>query len=44
MDGQQRQHIMPGIKVLIIQKHHQRRGELTEGIVAHQFCKLRHII
>jgi len=34
MDGQTRDNIKPGIKVAIVQKHHQGSGELTEGIVA----------
>ena len=33
MDGRRRSDIKPGILVNIIQKHHQRSGELTEGIV-----------
>ena len=33
MDGKQRQNIKPGIAVAIVQKHHQRTGTLTEGIV-----------
>ena len=33
MDGHRRSDIKPGILVNIIQKHHQRTGELTEGIV-----------
>lgn len=33
MDGKQRKNINIGQKVNIIQKHHQRSGELTEGIV-----------
>jgi len=34
MDGSKRDNIEPGLKVAIVQKHHQRTGELTEGIVA----------
>lgn len=34
MDGQQRQNITPGTRVSIVQKQHQRSGELTEGVVA----------
>jgi uncharacterized repeat protein (TIGR03833 family) len=34
MDGQNRENIKPGISVSIVQKHHQRTGELTEGVVA----------
>lgn len=31
--GQQRNSIRPGLRVLIVQKHHQRSGETTEGVV-----------
>ncbi|NTU99185.1 YwbE family protein [Candidatus Falkowbacteria bacterium] len=34
MNGQNRSDIKPGIEVSIVQKHHQRTGELTEGVVA----------
>ncbi len=34
MDGTKRENIKPGVKVKVIQKHHQRSGELTEGTVA----------
>lgn len=34
MDGKQRSNITIGIEVAIVQKHHQRTGELTEGTVA----------
>lgn len=33
MDGRSRKNIKIGQKVAIVQKHHQRTGELTEGIV-----------
>lgn len=33
MDGKQRKNIQPGAEVEIVQKHHQRTGELTDGIV-----------
>ena len=33
MDGTQRSNIKIGSEVAIVQKHHQRSGELTEGIV-----------
>ena len=33
MDGTQRKNITPGSKVKIVQKQHQRTGQLTEGIV-----------
>ena len=32
-DGNQRKNIQIGDEVEIVQKHHQRTGELTEGIV-----------
>jgi uncharacterized repeat protein (TIGR03833 family) len=33
MDGTKRANIQVGIAVSVVQKHHQRTGELTEGIV-----------
>jgi len=33
MSGRSRKNIQIGQKVAIVQKHHQRTGELTEGIV-----------
>ena len=33
MDGTQRSAIKPGLRVKIVQKPHQRTGQLTEGIV-----------
>ncbi|NRB63409.1 MAG: YwbE family protein [Saprospiraceae bacterium] len=33
MDGNLRKNITPGLLVLIVQKHHQSTGELTEGFV-----------
>jgi uncharacterized repeat protein (TIGR03833 family) len=33
MDGRKRADVKPGQLVNIVQKHHQRSGELTEGIV-----------
>ena len=33
MGGTQRKDIRPGIRVKVVQKPHQRTGELTEGIV-----------
>lgn len=33
MDGTERKNIRPGIKVKIVQKQHQRTGQLTEGVV-----------
>jgi len=32
-DGRVRRNIQPGYTVEIVQKHHQRTGELTEGVV-----------
>ena len=32
-DGKNRKDVQIGIEVEVIQKHHQRSGELTEGIV-----------
>jgi len=34
MNGQNRDNIRPGLRVAIVQKHHQGTGELTQGIVA----------
>lgn len=33
MDGRNRKNIHIGSEVFVVQKHHQRAGELTEGIV-----------
>lgn len=33
MNGTERKNIQPGKKVKIIQKQHQRSGQLTEGVV-----------
>ena len=33
MGGTQRKDIRPGLRVKVVQKPHQRTGELTEGIV-----------
>jgi uncharacterized repeat protein (TIGR03833 family) len=33
MNGTERKHIKAGTKVKIVQKEHQRTGQLTEGIV-----------
>jgi len=33
MDGTQRKNIQIGVEVEIVQKQHQRSGELTDGIV-----------
>tara|TARA_B110000459_G_C16542890_1_gene462807 strand:- start:137 stop:340 length:204 start_codon:yes stop_codon:yes gene_type:complete len=32
-DGKNRKDVQIGIEVEVVQKHHQRSGELTEGIV-----------
>lgn len=33
LSGTIRKNIQPGLTVEIVQKHHQRTGELTEGVV-----------
>lgn len=33
MSGQQRNQLSPGTDVSVVQKHHQRSGELTRGII-----------
>lgn len=33
VNGTERKNIRPGLKVKIIQKQHQRTGQLTEGVV-----------
>lgn len=33
MDGKHRSNIQIGSRVNVVQKHHQRTGELTEGVV-----------
>ncbi|MCK8060720.1 MULTISPECIES: YwbE family protein [unclassified Fusibacter] len=33
MDGNKRSNIQVGIRVKVVQKNHQRTGELTEGVV-----------
>jgi len=33
MDGKFRKNIQIGTEVSVVQKHHQRSGELTEGVV-----------
>ena len=33
MSGTQRKNIKKGTKVSVVQKHHQRSGDLTQGIV-----------
>lgn len=39
MDGTIRKDIEIGTSVAVVQKHHQRTGELTEGIVARLLTK-----
>lgn len=38
-DGTSRQDIKIGLTVKVVQKHHQRSGELTEGVVAKLLTK-----
>lgn len=37
--GQQRQEIQPGMRVRIVEKHHQRTGVTTEGVVKELLTK-----
>jgi len=39
LDGRNRKNIQTGCSVEIVQKHHQRSGELTEGIVKRLLTK-----
>lgn len=39
MNGQYRENIKIGSSVTVVQKHHQRSGELTEGIVMNLLTK-----
>ena len=39
MDGRKRANIKIGTEVAVVQKHHQRTGELTEGIVKRLLTK-----
>ena len=39
MDGTKRANIRIGVEVLVVQKHHQRTGELTEGVVKRLLTK-----
>lgn len=39
MDGKQRKNVTIGSVVAVVQKHHQRSGELTEGVVAKLLTK-----
>lgn len=33
MNGTERKNVRPGLRVKVVQKQHQRSGELTEGVV-----------
>ena len=39
MDGTKRNDIAVGIEVKVVQKHHQRSGELTSGVVQNILTK-----
>ena len=39
MSGTKRADIRPGSRVKVVQKHHQRSGELTEGTVSQLLTK-----
>jgi uncharacterized repeat protein (TIGR03833 family) len=39
MDGRKRANIKVGAEVAVVQKHHQRTGELTNGIVKRLLTK-----
>lgn len=39
MEGTQRKNLRPGMWVEIVQKHHQRSGELTEGQISRILTK-----
>ncbi|MEL7147083.1 MAG: YwbE family protein [Bacteroidota bacterium] len=41
-DGSKRNHISVGTDVAIVQKHHQRTGQLTEGTVSKILTKSAH--
>lgn len=41
-DGEYRQNISKGLSVAVVQKHHQRSGELTEGFVERILTKSSH--
>lgn len=42
MDGRKRADVKEGMLVNIVQKHHQRSGELTEGFVSRILTKSPH--
>lgn len=39
MSGTKRSDLKAGITVMVVQKHHQRTGELTEGVIARLLTK-----
>jgi uncharacterized repeat protein (TIGR03833 family) len=39
MNGRKRSEVSIGAKVKVVQKHHQRSGELTEGVVVKLLTK-----
>ncbi|MCO6501392.1 MAG: YwbE family protein [Vicingus serpentipes] len=41
-DGRNRKDIAIGLEVKVVQKHHQRSGELTEGVVKKILTKSPH--
>ena len=41
-DGRNRKDIQVGVEVAVVQKNHQRTGELTSGIVARILTKSSH--
>ena len=42
MPHRERKNIKPGMEVKVVQKHHQRSGELTEGVVQRLLTKSSH--
>ena len=42
MPHRERKNIKPGMEVKVVQKHHQRSGELTEGFVQRLLTKSSH--
>jgi len=42
LDGKKGNDVRPGQLVEIIQKHHQRSGELTAGVVKRKLTKVAH--
>ncbi|MCK5131568.1 MAG: YwbE family protein [Candidatus Sabulitectum sp.] len=39
MSGTKRSDLKAGMTVMVVQKHHQRTGELTEGVIARLLTK-----